>query len=104
MDGVSVASPTFGVEAEEPKLEGQRSGEGSTTHVIDVPPLAWPISCSFTGASRVHRALHLYVVSLLVFVFNSALSVDLNVVVQKRMRNLNVEWIVCGYLWSSLVA
>ena len=31
-------------------------------------------------------------------------SVDLNVVVQWRMRNLNVEWIVCGYLWSSLAA
>ena len=23
-----------------------------------------------------------------------------NVVVQKRMRNLNVEWIACGYLWG----
>ena len=30
-------------------------------------------SCSFTGATRVHRALHLYVVSLLVIVFNSSL-------------------------------
>ena len=62
-----------GVEAGEPKLEGQRSSGDSTTHVIDVPPLAWRISCSVTGASRVHRALHLYFVSLLVFVFNSVL-------------------------------
>ena len=48
----------FGVEAEEPKLEGQRSGGGFTTHVIDVPPEAWPISCSFTGASRVCLCEH----------------------------------------------
>ena len=40
-----------GVEAEEPKLEGQRRGGGFTTLVIDVPPLAWPVSCSFTRAS-----------------------------------------------------
>jgi phosphoribosylaminoimidazole-succinocarboxamide synthase len=31
-------------------------------------------------------------------------NVDPNVVVQKRMRNLNVEWIVRGYLWGSLAA
>ena len=42
-----------GVEAEEPKLEGQRRGGG---FVIDVPPSAWAVSCSFTGASRVHRS------------------------------------------------
>ena len=109
-----------GVEAEEPKLQSQRSGGGFTTHVINVPPSAWPISCSFTGASRVRRALHFYVVSLLVFVFSRAhvgqphpfpgpsfehdqtadslpntlvQSVDPKVVVQKqkRMWNLSVE-------------
>ena len=31
-------------------------------------------------------------------------SVDPHVVVQKRMRNLNVEWIVWGHLWGSLAA
>merc|ERR1719401_1312483 len=31
-------------------------------------------------------------------------SVDTSVVVQKRMRNLNVEWIVRGYLWGSMAA
>ena len=31
-------------------------------------------------------------------------NVDPNVVVQKRMLNLNVEWSVCGHLWGSLAA
>ena len=31
-----------GVEAEEPKLEGQRFGGGFTTPVIDLPPSSWP--------------------------------------------------------------
>lgn len=31
-------------------------------------------------------------------------SVDPNVVVQKRMRILSVEWIACGYLSGSLAA
>ena len=29
-------------------------------------------------------------------------SVDPNVAVQKRMRNLSVEWIVCGKIWGGL--
>merc|ERR550514_1966292 len=31
-------------------------------------------------------------------------NVDPNVVVQKKMKNLNVEWIVRGYLWGSMAA
>merc|ERR1719456_1400631 len=31
-------------------------------------------------------------------------NVDANVVVQKKMKNLNVEWIVRGYLWGSMAA
>merc|ERR1719502_2357678 len=30
--------------------------------------------------------------------------VDESVVVQKKMKNLNVEWIVRGYLWGSMAA
>merc|ERR1719217_754388 len=30
--------------------------------------------------------------------------VDSSVVVQKKMKNLNVEWIVRGYLWGSMAA
>ena len=47
--------------------------EVSTSHVIDVPPSAWPVSCSFAGTRRVHRALHLYFVSMVVFVLNGCL-------------------------------
>merc|ERR1719401_2430465 len=31
-------------------------------------------------------------------------NVDASVVVQKKMKNLNVEWIVRGYLWGSMAA
>ena len=68
-----------GVEVEEPKLEGQRSGGASTTRVIDVPPLAWSISCSFTGQVK-------------------CIGTPLVFCVPVGVRNLNVEWIVCGSL------
>ena len=131
MDGFSIASPKR-------SPNSKVSGGGFTSHVVDVAPSAWPICCSFTGARRVHRALHLYFVSLVVFFFIGVLlikriesrpwtlphpyqgpgfehdqrvsdetdgdilpnalvpSVDPNVVVKKRMRNLIVESIVCG--------
>ena len=31
-------------------------------------------------------------------------NMDGGVVVQKKMKNLNVEWIVRGYLWGSMAA
>merc|ERR1719401_721866 len=31
-------------------------------------------------------------------------NVDASVVVQKKMKNLNVEWIVRGFLWGSMAA
>ena len=124
-----------GVEAEEPKLEGQHFREGFTAHVIDVPPLAWLVYCSFTwGKSSApcaplaccvpvgvflqqrsaHQNVRVSAVDFAIPLKNQVLnmiseylmsqtadtppnalvqSVDLNVVVQKRMRNLNVEWV-----------